>query len=120
MVTNLSVYYFPPLMCVGELQFLVCNEYTRVPLSQLLLACLPRRTDRDKGVALRTDVLTLHSRDGSVLWLETRERSLVAEVVCQACEAMLGCPLDVSQPDYAVLSSLVATVRRRLFCTCQV
>eukprot|EP00808_Paulinella_micropora_P012032 g66603.t1 len=103
-VTDISVWCFPPMVEVEDAKFMVYSGYQRWLIKDLLLVSLPYH--QKQGVAMRLDDFVLHLKGDQDVWLSTtaqRDRGIVVEVLCDLYEGLLGVPLDVQHPNDAEL-----------------
>lgn len=104
LITPFGIYLFPPMID----GFLITSISAQYHIKDIALVSLPYRNEKagESDVVWRANDVVVHFLDSSCLWLQTRagQRSLVAEVLSDTYEALMGVPLEMHQPDCDELS----------------
>lgn len=112
-LTNKSLYLFPPLVWVDSKSYIVANDFEIYGMSNIVRISLPYRTKVDTitydEVALRTNEVALHLLTGLTIWLSLKsaKREEFVESLNNVYQLRLGSSMLMTQNDYQQLLSSI-------------
>jgi len=108
-LTNKSLYLFPPLVWVESKSYIVANDFEVYNMSNIARISLPYRTKVNSvtydEVAVRTNEVALHLLTGWTIWLSLKsaKREEFVESLNSVYQLRLGSPTLMTQEDYQQL-----------------
>lgn len=112
-LTNKSLYLFPPLVWVDSKSYIVANDFEIYGMSNIVRISLPYRTKVDPvtydEVAVRTNEVALHLLTGRTIWLSLKsaKREEFVESLNNVYQLRLGSSTLMTQDDYQQLLSSI-------------
>jgi hypothetical protein len=108
-LTNKSLYLFPPLLYVESKSYIIANDYERFNIANIARISMPYRTEVDREtkeeVAKRTNEAAVHMLRGHTIWVSMAngKRQEFVETLNDVYQNRLGCPVLMSRDDYREL-----------------
>jgi len=112
-LTNKSLYLFPPLVWVDSKSYIVANGFEIYSMSKIARISLPYRTKVNSvtydEVAVRTNEVALHLLTGWTIWLSLKsaKREEFVECLNNVYQLRLGSSTFITQEDYQHLLSSI-------------
>jgi len=108
-LTNKSLYLFPPLVYVESESYIIANDYESFNVANIARVSMPYRTEVDREtceeIAVRTNEAAVHMLRGHTIWVSMThgKRQEFVETLNDVYQNRLGCPVLMSRDDYREL-----------------